>query len=779
MDPQARLQEALQGHYRLVRELGEGGMAIVFLADDLKHPRQVAVKVLRPEVTWGSAYERFRREIEIASGLNHPNVLPLHDSGEVDGLPYFVMPYVDGESLRARLDREGGLPLEEVLRVADEVGDALTYAHGRGLVHRDIKPENILLQAGHALVSDFGIAQLAQGDGGRLTGTGQAVGTLAYMSPEQFEGEKPVDQRADVYALGCMLHEMLSGERPFAAGSPQATLARKLTGTLTDLTTTRADVPPTVQSEIERAVSVDPALRHATAGELVTALRAAVTIRAQEAYRIRKRRRTLLRRALAGTGTVALAAAAWWAFQGLNAPRMERIAVLPFRNAEADTSQDFYVAGFHHDMVVELAKAVRVINPSSVARYAGTTLPTRQIADELGVDGVMDGSVDRRPDLVTLSLQLVDPGTEEIIWSRTFRSSPGNVVGLYHDVARAIAGEMGVRLTPDVLARLPVSAEVDPQVYDLLVQARFHLEKLTPTGFDTAERYYQLALERDSLSAEAWQGLATVWLDRAQQGLVSGAEAKERAAPYSDRAALLDPTLPAVQADRAVQMAWSEWRFRDALDAFRTALDDDPTNSLLRVAYSQVLLYLDRDDEALKEAEQAADLDPFNTMVQGFYAQDLNFLRRYGDAEAVLERVRAADPDAPYVLSTLRTTYHLMGREGEAMEMWRASYRAAEDTAALSALDAGYAQGGYASALRAVAELFVARSKTEYVTPWQIATLYTRAGDAEPALDYLELAYKDHDQNMPSIAVDPIFDFIRNRPRFQALVDSLGLPRES
>jgi adenylate cyclase len=453
--------------------------------------------------------------------------------------------------------------------------------------------------------------------------------------------------------------------------------------------------------------------------------------------------------------------------------------VLPFRNAESDTSQDVYVAGFHYDMVVELAKAVRVISPNSVARYAGTTLPAREIADELGVDGVIDGSVDRRPDQVTLSLQLVDPGTEEITWSRTFRSSPGNVMGLYHDAARAIAGEMGVQLTPEVLARLPLSAEVDPQVYDLLVQARFHLEKLTPIGLDTAERYYRLALERDSLSAEAWEGLATVWIDRAQMGLVSGAEARERAAPYRDRAELLDPTLPAAQAARAGQLAWSEWRFRDALDAYRKALENDPTNSQLRAGYSQVLLYLDRDDEALEQGRQAADLDPFNTLVQGLYAQDLNFLRRYGDAEAVLKRAQARDPEAPMVLSTLRTTYHLMGREADAMEMWRASYRAKGDTAALSALEAGYAQGGYSAALRAVAELLVARSKTEYVTPWQIATLYTRAGDAEPALDYLELAYKDHDQNMPSIAVDPIFDFIRNRPRFQALVDSLGLPRGS
>jgi len=752
-------------------------MAEVYLAEDVKHQRKVAIKVLRPEISTAVGTERFHREIEAAAHLNHPNVLPLHDSGEVDGLPFFVMPYVEGESLRARLNREGSLTLKESLKIAGEVGDALAYAHEHGLVHRDVKPENILLQAGHALVCDFGIAQAASHTDERLTRTGVAVGTISYMSPEQLSGDTPVDRRTDIYALGCILHEMLSGANPFAANTPESALAKKVIGTVPDLTTLRRDVPHTVQAVVQQATSADPDARHVTATEFVGALQTAMTLRAQEADERRRWRRSVFRWGIGAAGALALSAGAWWAAQSLNAPRMERIAVLPFRNAANDTTQDFYVAGFHHDLVVEFSKAVRVINPGSVARYAGTTLSTGEIAEELNVDGVVVGRLTRRPDRVSLDLQLIDRRSLEIVWSRTFESAPGNVLGLYHEATRAIAEEMGVELSPEIRARLATSREVDPQVYDALLQARFHWQKLTPEGLDTAEGYYRLALERDSLSAEAWAGLAGVWTMRAQQGLISGVDAAQRAAPLLARAEELDPSLASIQYRRAGSLTWSQWRFQDALGAFRAALDVDPTNSATRAYYSQLLLYLDRDEEALEQAQQAASLDPFNTLVQGLYAQDLIFLRRYAEAEAVLQRVRSRDPDAPFLLSTLRTTYHLMGRHEEAMEMWRASYRVAGDDEALAALEDGWGRGGYSEALRAVAELFEVRAQTQYVTPWQIATLYTRAGDAEPALTHLEMAYRDHDQNMPSIAVDPIFDFIRNEPRFQALVDSLGLPR--
>jgi tetratricopeptide (TPR) repeat protein len=318
---------------------------------------------------------------------------------------------------------------------------------------------------------------------------------------------------------------------------------------------------------------------------------------------------------------------------------------------------------------------------------------------------------------------------------------------------------------------------VDPQVYDWLLQARFHWQQLTREGIDRAEEYYRLASERDSTSAEAWFGRGQVWFMRVQQGLVSREAADSLGGPFLDRARRLDPTLSQLQSQAALEMAWGQWDWEGAAEVFQGALEADPTDSVLRSYYSHLLFYLNRDEEALAQMEEAVAQDPFNTLVQGLYAMGLNFLHRFEEAEAVLTRTRERDPEAPILLSTLRTTYHLLGRHEEAMEMWRASYRSQGDEEALEALESGYGEGGYSEALRAVADLFVERSRTRYVTPWQIATLLLRGGFPEPALEYLEEAFQVRDQNMPYISVDPIFDPLRDTPRFQALMDGLGLPR--
>ena len=778
MDTDQRLREALAGRYRVERLLGEGGMALVFLAEDLKHRRHVAIKVLRPEVSAALGTERFLREIEVAARLNHPNILSLYDSGEADGLLYFVMPRVEGESLRERLDRARHLTFDDAFRITMEIGNALEYAHGLGLVHRDIKPENILFQAGHALVCDFGIAQVTEGAGEHLTRTGITVGTFTYMSPEQLIGDAVVDGRTDVYALGCLLHEMLSGEVPFSAPTAQASMARKLTGSVQRITETRPDVPPTVQGVLEGALAVEIGNRYPTAGAFTGALNDATTAAAVERDARQRRLRKRVRMAAGMAGVVLLAAGTWWVSTLGAGPSMRRIAVLPLVNESRDPAQDYYVQGVHQDLVQELSRAgLRVINPLSVARYAGTDRTIREIADELGVDGIIQGGVTVDPDRVGVRLTLVDGDTDEIVWTESFAETLRGVVSLYRQATRAIAQETGLRLPEEILARLSDVQEVDPQVYDALLQARFHWQKLTGEGLDTAEDYYELALERDSLSAEAWTGIGRGWLTKAQMGLITAEEASRHADPAMARAAEIDPSLAAVQASMATHLVWSDWDWKASEAAFVRALDSDPTDSVNRAYYSLLLLYLNKDEQALEEVRRAAELDPFNTLVQGLYAQDLNFLHRPEEAEAVLLRVGERDPEAPIVLSTLRTTYHLLGRHEEAMEMWRASYGASGDAEALAALDDGYATGGYDGALRAVADLFVARSDTTYVTPWQIATLYTRAGEGEQAMAYLEQAFEARDQNMPSIAIDPIFDFMRDDPRFRSLLERMGLPR--
>lgn len=778
MDTRARLQKALADRYRVDREIGSGGMAVVYLAEDLKHHRQVAIKVLRPELSAAMSPERFLREIEIAAQLNHPNILGLHDSGDADGLLYFVMPFVEGESLRERLDREGRLSLDDTVRIAREVGDALEYAQARGVVHRDIKPENILFQAGHALVCDFGIAKAASEAQGRLTQTGLIIGTFAYMSPEQASGEGQIDGRTDLYALGCILHEMLAGEAPFVGSTSQAVLAKKLMGTPTDLATVRPDVPPTVRAVISRALATSREDRFATAEELSSALAHATTEFAVAEDARRRRRGRMWRRAAVLAGISVVGAGGWWLTAVLGGPPIVRIALLPLANAQPLVAQDFFVQGIHEDLVKELTYAgIRAINPNSVKRYAGTDTRIRDIAAELGVDGVIMGSATVRADRIEVELTLWDGISEESRWIESFEANVSDIVSLYHDVTRAIAAAIGTELSEQALARLAESRPVDPQVYEALLQARFHWQKLTEEGLNTALAYYELALSRDSTSVEAWIGTAQIWSMRAQEGFVSGEEATRQGVTAMARAQALDPTASQDPASRALRSTYLEWNWADGEASFLRAIEKDPTDSRSRAYYSQLLFWFGRVDEAIEQVELAAEMDPFSSLVQGIYAQDLNFLHRYEDAETVLLRTLEREPGSPFALSTLRTTYHLMGRHDEAIEAWRRSYGSRGDAAAADALDRGYREGGYAAALESVAELFVERLATGDAAPWQIGTLYTRSGRREEAMHYLELAYEEHDPNIPYLSVDPIFDFLRDEPRFQALLDGLGLPR--
>jgi tetratricopeptide (TPR) repeat protein len=326
-----------------------------------------------------------------------------------------------------------------------------------------------------------------------------------------------------------------------------------------------------------------------------------------------------------------------------------------------------------------------------------------------------------------------------------------------------------------VRARLSETREVNPEVQDALFQARYAWQSLTKEGFDAAMRYYRLALERDSLSAEAWVGIMRMWNGRAQMGLIPPAEARLHADSALARAMAIDPSLAGAQSELGGRRTWVEWDWQAGLEAFQSALENDPTDSRTRAYYAHLLLHLGRDQEALEQGRRAAQLDPFNTLVQAIYGMTLNFLHRPADAVAVLLPVLEREPQSPIVLTTLRTSYHLLGRHEDALHMWRASY--ANDPEALAALERGYRSGGYFAALRAVADMLVARSDTMYVRPWLIGTLYVRAGATDRAIGYLERAMAERDPNMPYISVDPIFDPMRREPRFRALMDRLGLPQ--
>src|ERR1041384_8233319 len=414
-DAAGRLTAALSRSYRIERELGRGGMATVYLAHDLRHKRAVAIKVLRPE--------RFLREIETTANLRHPGILPLYDSGEADGFLYYVMPFVEGETLRDRLARERRLPVDDALQIAREAAEALGYAHARGVIHRDIKPENILLENRHAVLADFGIAKAVSAlGGGSLTQTGLAVGTPAYMSPEQVLADATLDGRSDLYSLGCVLFEMLTGEAPFAAATPQRTIARRLTEPPPVLVAPRPEAGPELSGVMERVLATDPAVRHATAAEFANAL--AVPWRSDPAQTAASRRTT------GATAT-----------PGRGVPtRAAGLVVLPFVNRSPDAADEYFSDGLTEEVISDLAsiKALSVISRTSAMRFKGTDKDVRTIGRELGVRSVLEGSVRKAGSSLRITAQLIDAEADAQLWSEKYSGTLDDVFEVQERVAREI-----------------------------------------------------------------------------------------------------------------------------------------------------------------------------------------------------------------------------------------------------------------------------------------------------------------------------------------------------
>jgi len=457
---------------------------------------------------------------------------------------------------------------------------------------------------------------------------------------------------------------------------------------------------------------------------------------------------------------------------------VETLAVLPFENLSGDPQQEYFSDGIHEALITDLAQLgslKRVIARSSVLRFKGTKTPLSQIAQDLKVDGLITGAVLRSGDRVRVTAQLINPATEAQIWAQSYERDLRDVLTLQNEIVSAITREVNVRLTPQEETRLASTRPVNPEAYDLSLKGRFSWHKLSRQGLDEALAYYTLALEKDPEYAPAYAGIAFVWGGLKQQGFASFDEATPKQKAAALKALQLDSTLAEVHYMLASMNTWTDWDWLGAEREYRRAIELNPNYPDARIYYAHFLNYMGRPKEAAVEADRALELDPLNTLVQGIYAMYLMQVRRYDDAIALLRKILDTAPNDAIALSTLRSAYHMKGMYKEALDIWKASYAAKGDQEALDALERGFAEGGYQGALRRVAEALVARSQTKFVTPWQIATLYTRAGMNKEAIDWLEKAYQAHDQNMPYISVDPIFDDLRNEPRFQDILRRMKL----
>jgi len=754
-----QLQATLGRGYTLERELPGGGMSRVFVAEERALGRRVVVKILPPEMARDVSLERFHREIHLAAGLLHPHIIPLLSAGDADGLPYYTMPFIVGESLRLRLAREGRLGLEDAVRLTREVATALDYAHRQGIVHRDIKPENILLHDGHALVTDFGIARAISRSMpvSTLTTVGVTLGTPLYMSPEQGDPDREIDGRSDIYSLGCVLYEMLVGDPPFRGRTGPAIVVRHLRDPVPRPSALRPEVPETLDDVVARTLAKEPANRFASGGDLARALDQAVPAG---------------RPAVTSFVRSPEAAEAGWTSLSIAADSRRFVAVLPFENMSADPENEYFSDGVHEEIIAQLSKirGLKVISRSSVMRYKKSQQPAREIGNALGVSHLLAGSVRRAGHRVRISAQLTDSDTDETVWADTYDRQMDDIFAIQSEVAEQIAARMETRVTTGERSRLNRKPTDDVEAYNLYLLGRHHYNKVTPADFTKAVDYYRAAIARDPKFGRAYAALADAqFYAGAGYWGVRPHDTYPEAYAAAKRALELDPSLAEAYGSVGMFRGWYDYDWNGCEAALARAVELNPSGAMLHVLFAMQLAAEGRFDEALAMRDMACRLDPAAMVVRGNASWILYLTRRMDQALADGRSLRHLDPSSAYGAFSHGLICAQAGQPDEAIAAFR-------DGVILSGRGSLYlVMLAYALAVgkkpdEARATLAEVEGRTaEFIWPMGLAFAYAHLGETDTALDHLERAYEERVGWMNLIGREPALDILRGHPRFEAI----------
>jgi serine/threonine-protein kinase len=771
MDHEERLKAALADRYQIEREIGSGGMATVYLAQDLKHNRQVAVKVLSPELSESLGTERFLREIQTAAYLTHPHILPLFDSGEAGGFLYYVMPFVEGESLRSRLTKEKQLPIEDAIQIAREIADALAYAHEKGVIHRDVKPANIMLEAGHAVLADFGVAHaVAEAKGERITRTGTSLGTPAYMSPEQASGEQDLDGRSDQYALGCVLYEMLAGHPPFRGAQVETVIRKHLAEEPPSVTQARTTVAEEVAEVIKRALAKSPADRFRTTGDLMVAL-GPTTGQVKPAAEGGRRS---VRIALGVTAVVLIGVLGTMVVRpsGEHSPNtvatsdneLPGIAVLPCENWSPDPEDAYFASGIHEEILLSLSKlsTLRSVGRESVEWYRNHPQPMSQMAQELSVGFVGECSVrkDREGNLVRLTFQLLDGQTGENLWAQSYDQtlSARSIFEIQTDIARRVAQAVGAVMTPEDEVRIASLPTESTEAYQLYLQGKFWLPGRTEDGYRRAVEYFSDALELDPTFALGYSGLADAYVIAGWYGfLPSISEARDRALAAANRALALDEDLAPAHSALGRIAKHFDWDWNRAEPHYLRAVELAPTDPEILRNYGLALFHIGEFARAERMLRKAVASNPLYAMANYNLGDLLSTMGRASEAVALLQRNLEMYPDHRNTIYALQRALYLDARYEEAVELNPTAPNASYSLVALGR--------------KAEVEDRVAAIESEGNRP--SIHFLTALGDYDGALGVLEDEINERRPNLWWVSVDPLLKPLHPDPRWVEFVREL------
>ena len=718
--PIERLRESLVQSYTIDRELGRGGMATVYLAQDVKHDRVVALKVLHPDLAASLGPDRFLREIKLAARLNHPHILPLFDSGDANGLLYYVMPYVEGESLRERLDRDQHLTIEEAVHHGRGIASALDYAHRQNIVHRDIKPENVMLYEGEAMVMDFGIAKAVSAAGTEtLTQTGMMIGTPAYVSPEQAAGEVDLDGRSDQYSLACMVYEMLTGERPFSGATPQAVMAKRFTETPKSVRSLRSSVPESVEKAVTKAMATEATGRYSTAAQFGQALASGSMATPTDSQTLPQ--------------TVVSAA--------------KSVAVLPFANNSADPDNEYFTDGIADEIISALTKiqSLRVTSRTSSFAFKGKNEDIGEIGKKLKVSTVLEGTVRKMGKRLRVTAQLVNVADGSNLWSERYDREMEDIFAIQDDISQAIVKALRVILTEGEKKQIEKARAVNVQAYDYYLRGRQYFHQLRRKSLEYARQMFNKAIEIDPEYARAWAGVADscsmlyTYFDARDFNL-------KQADIASHKALELEPELAEAHVARGLAVSLSK-RFEEAETEFETAMRLDPKLYEAAYLFGRALQSEGRFQEAVKMFERASALRPEDFQAPSLLAQAYNSLGMIEERNAslrkgtrLMEERLELNPDDARASNMAGVAYATLGESAKALEF---------------------------------AERSLTIDPEDPMLLYNVACMYSALGREDDAIGCLERAVDKGFGHKEWIDHDPDLKPLRNHPRFQAISQAM------